>query len=126
MLGLGLYHAEMAVAHLTCGLIAGLAVATRIYVKTSTKQGLKPDDHLILLTLLLYHIALITVLQGTCPTTPNTTNNELTNIREFHKLRTILQERGASHDSERIPLTPGSLPKSPSLSFTFSTCSTNR
>jgi hypothetical protein len=92
MLGLGLYHAEMAVAHLTCGLIAGLAVATRIYVKTSTKQGLNPDDHLILLTLLLYYIALITVLQGTCPTTPNTTNSELTNTREFHKLRTILQE----------------------------------
>jgi len=65
MLGLSYHHAEIVIAHIVCSLIAGLAVFTRFYVKIKTKQGLKKDDHLILLTLLIYYAAVAVVLQGT-------------------------------------------------------------
>jgi hypothetical protein len=65
MLGLSFFHAELVIAHITSALVAGLAVLIRIYVKLSTQQGLKLDDVFILLTLLVYYAAVVTVLQGT-------------------------------------------------------------
>jgi uncharacterized membrane protein len=65
MLGLSFLHAELVVAHITSALVAGLAVLTRIYAKLSTQQGLKLDDVFILLTLLVYYAAVVTVLRGT-------------------------------------------------------------
>ncbi|CAG5156156.1 uncharacterized protein ALTATR162_LOCUS4014 [Alternaria atra] len=67
MLGLSFYHAELAIAHLINGILAGVAVATRIYVKIKTKQGIKADDLSIFLTLFFYYSAIVTVLRGKYP-----------------------------------------------------------
>lgn len=64
MFGLSSHHAELFMAHLISGTIAGIAVATRICVKMKTKQDIRADDVFILLTLLFYYGAIATVLQG--------------------------------------------------------------
>ena len=64
MFGLSSHHAELFMAHLVSGVIAGVAVATRICVKMKTKQGIRADDMFILLTLLFYYGTIATVLQG--------------------------------------------------------------
>jgi hypothetical protein len=64
MFGLSSHHAELFMAHLISGIIAGIAVATRICVKMKTKQGIRADDVFILLTLLFYYGAIATVLQS--------------------------------------------------------------
>ena len=64
MFGLSSHHAEHFMAHLIIGMIAGIAVATRICVKMKTKQGMRADDMFILLTLLFYYGTIATVLQG--------------------------------------------------------------
>jgi formate/nitrite transporter FocA (FNT family) len=65
MFGLSLYHAEIAIAHIATAILAGVAVAIRLYVKIKTKQGVKSDDIFILLTLVFYYAAIATVLHGT-------------------------------------------------------------
>jgi hypothetical protein len=69
MLGLSFYHAELAIAHVISGILAGVAVVTRIYVKIKTKHGIKADDLFIFLTLLFHYSAIVTVLRGTSPGT---------------------------------------------------------
>ena len=64
MLGLSYYHAQIAIAHFICCLIAGLTVCTRLYAKLSTKQGLRRDDYLIVWTLIVYWAAIIVALHG--------------------------------------------------------------
>ena len=64
MFGLSSHHAELFMAHLVSGVIAVVAVTTRICVKMKTKQGIRTDDMFILLTLLFYYGAIATVLQG--------------------------------------------------------------
>lgn len=64
MFGLSSHHAELFIAHLISGMIAGIAVATRICVKMKTKRGMRADDMFILLTLLFYYGAIATILQG--------------------------------------------------------------